>query len=123
MSCAGRRCASDPALLGLWYRSAATAPIRPLAWEPPCAKDVALKRHKDKKKKKRQPHTTRISSPFKGGDIQIFFSSTFFVVLYNKGKGEKKPSTRGSWIMVLRRLPISFIKIVLISWPDIKHDW
>ena len=51
MSCAGRRCASDPALLGLWYRSAATAPIRPLAWEPPCAKDVALKRHKEKKKK------------------------------------------------------------------------
>ena len=27
----------DPALLWLWHRPAATAPIRPLAWEPPYA--------------------------------------------------------------------------------------
>ena len=25
----------DPTLLWLWHRLAATAPIRPLAWEPP----------------------------------------------------------------------------------------
>ena len=31
----------DPALLWLWRRSAATAPIRPLAWEPPRALGVA----------------------------------------------------------------------------------
>ena len=30
--------------LWLWCRLAATAPIRPLAWEPPCAVDVALKK-------------------------------------------------------------------------------
>ena len=30
----GRRQGSDPALLWLWLRLAATAPIRPLAWEP-----------------------------------------------------------------------------------------
>ena len=30
----------------------ATAPIGPLAWEPSCAAGVALKREKDKKKKK-----------------------------------------------------------------------
>ena len=35
--------------LWLWPRPAATAPIRPLAWEPPHAVDAALK--KDKKKK------------------------------------------------------------------------
>ena len=29
------RCGSDPALLWLWHRPAATAPIRPLAWELP----------------------------------------------------------------------------------------
>ena len=33
----------DPALLWLWCRLAATAPIRPLAWEPPYAAGVALK--------------------------------------------------------------------------------
>ena len=32
----------------LWCRPAATAPIRPLAWEPPCAAGVALKRPKKK---------------------------------------------------------------------------
>ena len=35
----------DPAMLGLWCRPAATALIGPLAWEPPYAKRMALKRH------------------------------------------------------------------------------
>ena len=51
MSCGvGRGHGSDPALLWLWHRLAAVAPIRPLAWEPPYASGVALKRQKDKKK-------------------------------------------------------------------------
>ena len=33
--CVGRRCGWDPALLWLWWRPAAAAPIQPLAWEPP----------------------------------------------------------------------------------------
>ena len=33
-------------------RAATTAPIRPLAWEPPCATCAALERQKTKKKKK-----------------------------------------------------------------------
>ena len=33
----------DPALLWLWCRPAAVAPIQPLAWEPPQAVGVALK--------------------------------------------------------------------------------
>ena len=37
----------DLALLWLWHRLEAVAPIRPLAWEPPYAMDVALKRQKD----------------------------------------------------------------------------
>ena len=45
MSCGvGCRRGSDPSLLWLWRRLAATAPIRPLAWEPPYAVGVALKR-------------------------------------------------------------------------------
>ena len=47
MSCGvGRRCGSDLALLWLWCRPAAAAPIRPLAWELPYAAGVALKRQK-----------------------------------------------------------------------------
>ena len=35
----------------LWCRPAATAPVRPLAWEPPYAEGAAaLKRQKDQKK-------------------------------------------------------------------------
>ena len=44
----------DPELLWLWlwlwYRLAATAPIGPLAWEPPYATGAALKRQKHLKK-------------------------------------------------------------------------
>ena len=53
MSCGvGRRRGSDPKLLWLWRRLAATAPIGPVAWEPPYATGEALKRQKSKKKKK-----------------------------------------------------------------------
>ena len=41
-------------LLWLGYRPVATAPIRPLAWEPPYASDVVLKRQTEKKKKERK---------------------------------------------------------------------
>ena len=40
---AGHRHSSDLALLWLWHRLAAIAPIQPLAWEPPYAMDEALK--------------------------------------------------------------------------------
>ena len=42
MSCGvGCGCGSDPALLRLWYRLAATPPIQPLAWGPQCATGAA----------------------------------------------------------------------------------
>ena len=41
----GLRHGSDPALLSLWCRPAAVAPIRPLAWEFPYATGMALKRN------------------------------------------------------------------------------
>ena len=47
----GLRRSSDPALLQLWHRLAATAPIQPLAWELAYAKDVALKQNKTKQNK------------------------------------------------------------------------
>jgi len=55
----GHRRGLDLALLWLWCRLAATAPIRPIAWEPPCAKSAALKRQK---KKTKNPHTTNNQS-------------------------------------------------------------
>jgi len=47
----GCRHGLDMALLWLWHRLAATAPIQPLTWEPPYAVGVALKKEKRKKRK------------------------------------------------------------------------
>ena len=53
MSCgADCRCGSDPVLLWLWRRPAATAPIRPLAWDPSYVAGSGPR--KDKKERKRK---------------------------------------------------------------------
>ena len=53
MSCGvGCRHSLDLALLWLWRRPAATAPIRPLAGKPPYATEVALEKAKRQKKEK-----------------------------------------------------------------------
>ena len=50
MSCSiGRRHGTDPSLLWLWCRPAATALIQPLDWDPPYASGTALKRQRKKK--------------------------------------------------------------------------
>ena len=41
-------------LLRLWCRPVATAPIGPLAWEPPYAAGAALEKARQKKKKKKK---------------------------------------------------------------------
>ena len=46
--------AKDLALLWLWCRLAATAPIRPLTWKLLYAADAALEKTKKKKKKERK---------------------------------------------------------------------
>ena len=46
----GCRRDSNLVLLWLWRRPGAKAPIRPLAWEPPYAEGVALKRKEGRKK-------------------------------------------------------------------------
>ena len=43
------QCVKDPAMLWLWCRPAATAPMRPLDWEPPYAVGAALEKTKKKK--------------------------------------------------------------------------
>ena len=44
----------DPALLWLWRRPVATAPIQPLAWELPYAAGAAQEKAKRQKKKKKK---------------------------------------------------------------------
>ena len=52
MSCGvGCRHGSDPARLWLWWRPAAVAPIRPLAWDAPDAAGTALKRQRENKER------------------------------------------------------------------------
>ena len=61
MSCGvGRRRGSDLALLWLWCRPGAVAPIRPLAWELPYATGAALQ---SKKQTKNNPNDS-ISSTY-----------------------------------------------------------
>ena len=49
-------------LLWLWCRPAATAPIRPLAWEPPYAVGGAQEMAKKKKKRKKREDNDTMSS-------------------------------------------------------------
>ena len=54
MSCgAGRRLGSDPALLWLSCRPAATVPIQPLVWEHPICHRCSPKKKKKKEKEKK----------------------------------------------------------------------
>ena len=73
MSCGvGGRRRSDSALLWLWCRLAATAPIPPLAWEPPYAAGVALKKKTDKDKENKLKSSS-LSNP------KLYLSLIIFV--------------------------------------------
>ena len=50
----------DPVFLWLWCWLASVALIGPLAWEPPYAMGVALKRHKKRKLKLEQPYSKEL---------------------------------------------------------------
>ena len=60
MSCGvGHRHGSDPTLLWLWCRPAATAPNGPLAWEPLYATGAAVKSKKQASKQERKKERKR----------------------------------------------------------------
>ena len=62
MSCAiGHRGGLDPTLLWLWHRLAATALIRPLAWELPYTVVAALEKAKKKKVTLKSPKAIKIT--------------------------------------------------------------
>ena len=65
MSCGvGRGHGLDPVLLWLWSRPASTAPIGPLAWDPPYAASVALKKQKERKKKHKAKQNKMLPTSF-----------------------------------------------------------
>ena len=56
--------------LWLWLWLAATAPIRPLAWEPPYAVGAALEKAKSQKKKKKKKEKKKMMA---SGTCPILF--------------------------------------------------
>ena len=92
MSCGvGCRRGSDPALLWLWCRPEATAPIGPLAWEPPYAAGAAqemAKRQKDQKKKKKKRKKEKNEHKLGGLEQQKRILSQFTrLEVQNQGAG------------------------------------
>ena len=62
----------------------ATAPTGPLAWEPPYASGVALKRQKDKKKKSNAPKQKLSPSP---PPLPPYFDNAFSMwLVFPEGK-------------------------------------
>ena len=53
----GHRCGADLALLWLWCRLAATAPVGSLAWEPPYATGAALEETQRQKQTNKQKNS------------------------------------------------------------------
>ena len=82
MSCgAGRRHSSDLMLLWLWCRLAVIGPIQPLAWEPPYAVGVALK----KKNWEETDQNVNRSHICMIGTCEMFFSIGHALILSKLG--------------------------------------
>ena len=97
MSCGvGCRHGSD-VLLWLWRRLAATAPFRPLAWEPPYAAGAAPEKTKrQKKKKEREREKTERKAPCDDGHIRPMclraMEHTVYPQPQEAGKAREGPS-------------------------------
>ena len=81
----GWSCGLDLVLLRLWRRPAATALIRPLAWELPHAVSLAprSKTNKQKQKKKPTKQQTTTKNPFIVIDSSISLSFFFEKFIFN----------------------------------------
>ena len=79
MSCGvGRKCGLDLSLLWLWGRLAATAPIRPLAWEPPYSVGAALIIQQTKNLIKEYPLNTMLNTKLRLKILNIMFKWTHY---------------------------------------------
>ena len=93
-------------MLWPWCRLAATAPIRPLTWEPPYAAGAALKRQIKKKKKEKKKEVTEEGKKRENKIIER---------MYRNGRGpegrwEEKfcYSRTGTWPSAFPPLPPTF---------------
>ena len=110
----GRRRSSDLVWLWLWLwrRPAAVAPIWPLAWEPPHAMDVALKRQKTKKryllftKGKKSNYSTEKSGQLHM-QVPFFIHPAFTTCLRGHNAEWSTTLTRKSWEVAINHLYIS----------------
>ena len=75
----GRRHGLDPELLWLWCRLVATAPTRPLAWEPPYTSGAALEKGKRQKQKTNKKTSVMKNDKFK--KIQSLKSWLYKIIL------------------------------------------
>ena len=114
MSCGvGRRHGSDLVWLWLWYRPAAAAPIRPLAWEPPYAVGAALKSKKTKTKTKNK----RGSPTCPRHVVQLLLAHLWGPTAYDRDSREKSRqepgyqectvTVTGNWGLGQPRIPSS----------------
>ena len=73
----------DHALLWLWCRPVATALIRPLAWEPPCAVGAALEKAKRQTNKQTNKQTKKERNP--GHNLRTVFFKLPITNYHSKG--------------------------------------
>ena len=69
----GLRRGSDPKLLWLWYRPAATALIRPLAWELPYATGATLEKAGKTKKRKKEKKLYALMKTLYTENVKFYF--------------------------------------------------
>ena len=77
MSCdIGPKRDKESTLLWIWRRPAATAPIQPLAWEPPYAAGAAqeIAKRQKKKKKKKKKKREKLFGRFKEERVTVQYS-------------------------------------------------
>ena len=105
MSCGvGHRLGSDPALLWLWRRLAAAAPILPLAWEFPYAAGAALKSQKKT--------TTKPTSSVIAYEVNL-----------EKWLNFSKPYSWPTWFPSGCPHLVTFCKITEYSWPQSQKEF
>ena len=125
---------SDPESLWLWCRPVATAPIRPLAWEPPYAAEAAQEMTKKTKNKKIKGWNLGSSCPFVGYKHRCHSS-----MIHNYRKVEATPMSiewwmdkrEGEWWMDKREGTGPFYRTLFNhrkewgtdSWEDMKEPW
>ena len=99
MSCSvGHRWGSDPALLWLWYRTVAVAPIQSLVWELPYAGGAALKSRKKKKKLHKREVSYNVPHRLPEGRI---FQTPYSPSHHRCSGGETHCISRSGWKVVL----------------------